>query len=167
MISTFDSTAATVLFAFVACAHLTFAVPLSYIDVREHRLPNKLTLALNGAVACTAATAALIAPSLTARVLGACALSLVVGVIACGFALLSPGSIGMGDAKVTPATVLLAALGGMPILLGALAWLCGAGAFAALWVLLRTRSTKTRFAFGPIILSAPYGGLALSLLGLF
>ncbi len=167
MPSIFHSTDAIVLFALVACAHLTFAVPLSYIDIREHRLPNKLTLALSGAVVCTAAILALVVPSLATRVLGACTIALIVGILAVGFALLSPASLGMGDAKVTPATVLLAALGGAPVLLGALAWLCGVGALAALWVLFRTRSTKTRFAFGPIILSAPYGGLGLALLGLF
>ena len=119
MPSIFHSTDAIVLFALVACAHLTFAVPLSYIDIREHRLPNKLTLALSGAVVCTAAILALVVPSLATRVLGACTIALIVGILAVGFALLSPASLGMGDAKVTPATVLLAALGGAPVLLGA------------------------------------------------
>lgn len=167
MISSFESTVAVMHFIFVTCAHLTFAVPLSYYDIREHRLPNKLTLALNGAVLSTAAIGALIAPELDTRVLGACIIALVVGALTFSVALFFPASLGMGDAKVTPATVLLAALGGAPVLLGALAWVCGAGAISALWVLMRTKSTKTRFAFGPIILSAPYGGLALTLLGIF
>ena len=167
VISIFDSADTTALFAIVALAHLTFAIPLSYIDIREHRLPNKLTLAITGAVTCTAAVAALMIPAVEKRVLGACAMAVIVGALVFVFALLSPGSIGMGDAKVTPASVVLAGLGGIPVLLGSLAWICGTGALAALWVLIRTRSTQARFAFGPIILSAPYGGLGLAILGLF
>lgn len=165
----FTSTAPTIAatpFIAVALAYLVFAIRLSWIDVREHRLPNVLTLALNGAVLAVGAITALAIVEYKPRFMASLILALALGVLAVGIALVFPSSIGMGDAKVIPALVFVSVyLGSVTALLGALAWVCVVGGIAALIVAVKSGSTKTRFAFGPVLLSAPLGGIALATVG--
>ncbi|MDO5644921.1 MAG: hypothetical protein Q4G21_04410 [Dermabacter sp.] len=156
-----------VLAVILALVHLPFAIGLSWVDAREHRLPNLGVLAITGAVACAGGTYALLVPEFRQQLALALTLAFVGGIGAIILALAIPGSIGMGDAKVFPSTLAAAGMLGLGPLVGALAWICIVGAVCSVIVLLGTRGNlKARFAFGPVLLSAPYGGVALTALGM-
>ncbi len=158
---TFDPVLATAL----AIAHAPFAIFLSYIDARDHRLPNVAVLGVSGTVTTVAGIYGLVRPSAASAVQGAVLIAIAGTVLAVLLALFIPGSIGMGDAKVLYSTLLPAALLGGSVIVGACAWICLVGAVVAVAVLIATRGdTKARFAFGPILVSAPYGGVALAIL---
>lgn len=144
---------------------LPWALVLSWIDVREHRLPNLLVLAMTGAVFLGAGASAFLVADQFRTVAFAFILALAIGLGAVLVALFVPGALGMGDAKVTVSTVFLASLAGVSGLLGAFVWTCLVGGLAAVFIFVRTRDAKTRFAFGPVLLSAPWGGALLESLG--
>lgn len=150
----------------LAAAHAPFALALSYRDVREHRLPNVLVLAVSGTTTAGAGALALLDPALQPAFLGAVTIALLGMLAGIVFALLVPGVIGMGDAKVLYSSLMPALFLGAPVFIGALVWICLTGALLALIVLILTRgNTKARFAFGPVLVSAPYGGVAIAALG--
>lgn len=150
----------------LATAHAPFALALSYHDVREHRLPNKLVLAISGSTTAVAGTLAILDPTLQPALFSAVALSLLGTLTAIVGALLVPDALGMGDAKVIYSTLMPTLFLGAPVFIGALVWICIIGALLALTVLVLTRGDiKARFAFGPVLVSAPYGGVAIAALG--
>lgn len=156
----------------LCAAHLPHAALLSAVDVREHRLPNRLVLQQ----ALLVAAAALIVGLATAQGMpGLWSALLLAAAVTAGAVILSaalPSALGMGDAKTLFASVLMTALLGGQSVLGALLFLVIASGTAAVLVLVRTRGQLgASFAFGPIILALPYGGLlmgpaARSMLGL-
>ena len=137
----------------LALVHLLVcAVVLTWVDLREHRLPNRWTLALavGGAVTLWSASALQggerLAPSLVGFV-GYPALMLLLH-------LASRGGLGLGDVKVAA---------GLGLYTGWLGWEAWAqavflgfvigGVVALVMVLTRRATAKTRLAFGPPLLA--------------
>lgn len=137
----------------LAVVHLLVcAVVLTWVDLREHRLPNRWTLALavGGAVTLWSASALQggerLAPSLVGFV-GYPALMLLLH-------LASRGGLGLGDVKVAA---------GLGLYTGWLGWEAWAqavflgfvigGVVALVMVLTRRATAKTRLAFGPPLLA--------------
>lgn len=156
----------------LCAAHLPHAALLTAADVREHRLPNRLVLQQAVLVTAAAGCAAAFSTRAADQLLNAMILAAAITVGAVLLSLLLPAALGMGDAKALFATVLMTALLGAQTTLGALLFLVVAAGAASVLVLVRTRGRLgTAFAFGPIILALPYGGLllgpaAISLAGL-
>lgn len=145
--------------------HLPCAIWLAFIDGYEHRLPNKLVLLISGLTLGTTLGFAWLSPTAEISWLTPLLISLIVGFFAILVALFMPGSIGMGDAKLLPSTIFVSLLLGPAVLFGAIAWICLASILISLIVFASTSSLKSRFAFGPVLLSAPYGGVLLEALG--
>lgn len=137
----------------LAVVHLLVcAVVLTWVDLREHRLPNRWTLALavGGAVTLWSASALQggerLAPSLVGFV-GYPALMMLLH-------LASRGGLGLGDVKVAA---------GLGLYTGWLGWEAWAqavflgfvigGVVALVMVLTRRATAKTRLAFGPPLLA--------------
>ena len=145
----------------LALVHLLVcAVVLTWVDLREHRLPNRWTLALavGGAVTLWGASilqgGERLAPSLVGFV-GYPALMMLLH-------LASRGGLGLGDVKVAA---------GLGLYTGWLGWEAWAqavflgfvigGVLALVMVLTRRATAKTRLAFGPPLMA---GALAAVLL---
>ena len=137
----------------LAVVHLLVcAVVLTWVDLREHRLPNRWTLALavGGAVTLWGASilqgGERLAPSLVGFV-GYPALMMLLH-------LASRGGLGLGDVKVAA---------GLGLYTGWLGWEAWAqavflgfvigGVLALVMVLTRRATAKTRLAFGPPLLA--------------
>lgn len=145
-----------------ALAWLTlFAVPLAFIDVAVHRLPDPLT-----AAACVGTLALLGVAALTSHqpgLLGRAAIG--AGALACFYLALSvfrPGGMGLGDAKLAASVgAVLAWISWQAVLTGtfiafALAAVCG-GALVA-----RHKATRsTHLPLGPFILIGALAAIAL------
>lgn len=145
--------------AVLVLGYLPPAVRLSWWDAREHRLPNALVALLTATTAVPLLLAAAAEPALRAPLCTALVLALVLGAGAVLVALVAPPLLGMGDAKTVPAVVLMTAmLGGEAIVAGVLGALLLAGA-AGVVTMLRTRSSRSRFALGPVLLCTPFLGL--------
>ena len=129
---------------------------LSIIDVKEHRLPNRLVATLTFLVISTLGGAALVdaaSESLLRGIAGGCAY---VGLLL-SFALVSPRSMGMGDVKLAmPLGVLCGWFGWGYWALG----VGGAfvmGALMALWSLVvRRAGAHTSMPFGPAMILAAF-----------
>lgn len=146
-------------------AHLPFAAALTVFDVREHRLPNRLVLWQSTCVAAVSLVAAALLPAVRAALPASILVAFVLGGGAVCLALLVPSALGMGDAKVAFATALVTCLLGGAVIVSALLWFCAASAVGAVVALVRSRGDfSSRFAFGPVILSVPYGGLLVAAL---
>ena len=145
--------------------HLPCAIWLSFVDGYEHRLPNKLVLLISVFTYGIAILYGVIVPGANVNWVNPLLISLAVGFVAILLALFVPGSIGMGDAKLLPSTIFVAALFGPTVLFGAFVWICAASVIISLIVFAYTSSLKSRFAFGPVLLSAPYGGVLLEAVG--
>jgi len=135
------------------------AVALSVVDVREHRLPNRLVGSLTASVLLVlAATAALAAPARPA-VLFAIAIGLVAALVGLAIAAVGPQLLGMGDAKTAPAALATSAALGWDVLVAALLGIAVVGGAVGIVLLAATRDASARFAYGPVLLSAPLLGL--------
>lgn len=146
----------------LSIAYLPFAIVLSAIDVRQQRLPNAVVLRLSLTLLVLGVALAVLVPAARGRLAWAAGIALVLGAGAIGAALLSPGAIGMGDAKTLPAVVFLSCVWSIEAGIGALlggALLAGALGAAAWW---RTGRAGTRFALGPVLLAAPFLGVLLA-----
>lgn len=145
----------------LALVHLLVcAVVLTWVDLREHRLPNRwtLALALGGAVSLWSASALHGGERLVPSVVG------LVGypVLMLLLHLASRGGLGLGDVKLA---------GGLGLYTGWLGWEAWAqavflgfvigGVVALVMVLSRRATGSTRLAFGPPLLA---GALAAVLL---
>lgn len=146
----------------LAVAYLPLALALSITDVREHRLPNRLVAALTAAVGLVLLATAATVPATRSLCLGALALALLIGLLGIAVALLAPDLLGMGDAKTAPAVAAVACALGWDVLLGALLGCALLGGAVAAAVMIRSRSARTRMAYGPVLLSSPLLGLLLA-----
>ena len=133
---------------------LAWLAALSFYDVRERRLPNRLTLPGAGAILLAAAVAGRGLPALA----GAAALAglyLLVHLVA-------PAGMGAGDVK------LAIGVGGLTGCFGAGVWFCAALAaplLTALWGALATPHGVRAVPHGPSMCLATAGAAGLALLG--
>lgn len=137
--------------AFVALALV--ATPLLLIDVRSHRLPDRLVLPAAGAALALLAVAATVRED-WASLGRAVAAAGVVFAIFCSAALLSPPSLGFGDVKVAGLLALyLGWLGWGHVFYGIFAGFV-LGAFVAVVMLVSRRvSLKSHIALGPALIT--------------
>ena len=143
----------------LAAAYVPPASVLAWVDVREHRLPNRWVATLTVLVAVVLALIALLQPALRPTMRSAAVLAVVIGMGAVLVALLAPSVLGMGDAKTVPVVVLMSAsLGGEVLIAGLLSAALLAGLLGAA-VMLVSRRAGVRFAVGPVLLAAPFLGL--------
>ena len=136
--------------AAAAWIYLVGAVSVVWIDLDVHRVPDRvlrrwapalLAAVVLAAAAGTAGWGALVTALLAAASMGA--LFLVLAVV---------GSMGLGDVKLAGVTgLMLGALGWSAVTTGVVAGF-GAGAVAALWLLVRGASRDSHLAFGPAII---------------
>jgi leader peptidase (prepilin peptidase) / N-methyltransferase len=147
------------LLAVLLVVYLPPAVVLSWVDGREHRLPNRWVGALTGAVTTALLLLALLQPPLRPELRTAAILALVLGLGAILVALLAPGLLGMGDAKSLPVVVLMSAALGGEVLLAALLGIAVLGGVLGMVVIAVTRRAGVRFALGPVLLAGPFLGL--------
>ncbi|WP_114854824.1 prepilin peptidase [Brachybacterium sp. YJGR34] len=147
------------LLAVALVVYLPPALVLSWIDGREHRLPNRWVAMLTVAVLLALALCALADPALRPTLRSAVLLALVLGAAAVLVALLAPPLLGMGDAKTLPVVVLMSASLGGEVLLASLLGIAVLGGFAGAAVMAATRRAGTRFPVGPVLLAGPYLGL--------
>jgi leader peptidase (prepilin peptidase) / N-methyltransferase len=133
---------------------LGFALPLSWFDLTEHRLPNRLVAAFTLCV-----MAGLIALGWFSgdwqRVLG----SILAGIIlSAGFAcvsLLAPRAMGMGDAKLMfPVGICLGWIGWPAVWWGLVGAFVIAGFLGLMLVLLGRRTMNSALPFGPFLLAS-------------
>ena len=132
--------------AAAALIYLVGAVSVVWIDLDVHRVPDRVLrrwapALLAAVVLAAAAWGALVTALLAAASMGA--LFLVLAVV---------GSMGLGDVKLAGVTgLMLGALGWSAVTTGVVAGF-GAGAVAALWLLVRGASRDSHLAFGPAII---------------
>ena len=143
-----ESRVALPAFAFVAW----LGVAMSYVDIREHRLPDWLTYsAFVGAVVLLAAAALLDGAwgAYGRAWLGAAVLT--VGYVV--LALLRPGELGLGDVKLAASLgLLLGWIGWGHVLLGAFAGFLLGGLFSLVLLATRRATRRSHIPFGPFML---------------
>ncbi len=140
------------------------SVPLTVIDVREHRLPNAIVLPLY--------PVALAAAGAVALFLGDAAVLL--RAVACGLALFAVfallrsvgGGMGGGDVKLAGVLgIFLGILGWAPAIAGAaLAFVLG-GVWSLFLLMSRRVDRTTRIAFGPFMIAAAWTSVGIVVLG--
>lgn len=140
-------------------AYLPPALVLSWVDGREHRLPNRWVGILTAAVTVGLLGCALVAPPLRSSLRTAAILALVLGLGAIALALVAPSLLGMGDAKTLPAVVGMSAALGGEVLIAALLGIALLAGLLGLVVMLAARRAGARFALGPVLLAGPFLGL--------
>lgn len=146
----------------------TFAIPLTVIDIRSHRLPNSLTASLFVAVAAVLAVTTLVdpeghpVPGLVRAAIGA----LVYVGVTLLIHLLSPPALGLGDVKLAASLgLVLAWFSWNALLVGILAGFILAGLAAALLLLLRRVERRGEIAMGPYLIAGTLMTMLASLLG--
>lgn len=140
---------------------LGFAVPLSWIDFTQHRLPNRYVGGF--AVVTTLGLLALGALTQMWSVVGRSLLAgLVLSVCFIGLSLLSPLGIGMGDAKLMlPVGMYLGWFGWNAVWWGVVGSFVLAGVIGLVLVLGAGRTLQSSLPFGPYLLaSVPICGVA-------
>ncbi|MFT4136177.1 prepilin peptidase [Microbacterium sp.] len=138
-------------------------VLLVIIDVREHRLPNRLVLPLYG-VGLAPPLVALFAGESDAAIR---ALVAAASLFAFYFVLhRAGGGMGAGDVKLAGAIGLfLGFLGWTQALLGAIAGFVLGGLWALALLVTRRAHRGTRIAFGPFMLAGAWAAIAATILG--
>jgi leader peptidase (prepilin peptidase)/N-methyltransferase len=138
---------------------VTAGVVLSVIDVRHHRLPDRIVLPAVGAALVLLVSAGVVAQNPVAAVrsvLGA-------GSLFAGFLLLRwvhPAGLGLGDVKLALLLGLYLGYAGWDYLLwGVFAGFLLGGLWGAGLVLLRLGTLQTRIAFGPFLLGGTLSAL--------
>lgn len=139
--------------------YLPPALVLSWVDAREHRLPNRWVATATLAVAAALLVLGVLSPELRGDLRVAAVLALVLGTGSVLLALVAPGVVGMGDAKTFPVVVLMAASLGGEVLIAALLGIALLAGILGTVVLAVTRRAGTRFALGPVLLAGPFLGL--------
>lgn len=147
------------LIAVLLVAYLPPALVLSWIDGREHRLPNRWVGTLTVAVTASLLVLYLLEPALRPALRSAAVLALVLGLGALVVALVAPPLLGMGDAKTLPVVVLISAALGGEVLIGALLGIALLSGVLGMAVIVVTRRAGARFALGPVLLAGPFLGL--------
>jgi leader peptidase (prepilin peptidase)/N-methyltransferase len=137
------------------------ALPLAFIDVAVHRLPDKLTAAAYAGTLALLAAAALAGhhPGQLGRAaLAGAALAFLYLIMF----LASPASIGLGDGKLAASVgTALGWLGWRTLVTGTVACFLAAGLFAALLLALRRAKRTDHMAFGPFILLGALAAIAI------
>lgn len=147
------------LIAVLLVAYLPPALVLSWIDGREHRLPNRWVGTLTVAVTASLLALYLLEPALRPALRTAALLALVLGIAALVVALIAPPLLGMGDAKTLPVVVLISTALGGEVLIGALLGIALLSGVLGMAVIALTRRAGARFALGPVLLAGPFLGL--------
>lgn len=147
-----------ILLTVLGLGYVPLAIALSWIDMREHRLPNRLVLALAGWVAVCSLGASFV-PELRSAVLWAVLIGLAAGAVGILIALVGPQLLGMGDAKVLAPVVVTAALPGWDALAAGAVGLAVLGGAAGCAAAIRAGSLRARFAYGPLLLCMPVIGI--------
>ncbi|MBX3098887.1 MAG: prepilin peptidase [Salinibacterium sp.] len=140
---------------------LALGVALSWIDLTEHRLPNRLVLP-----GIAASLPVLLIDALLLGDVSAWLRALVGAVVLCGFylllALLSPGGMGMGDVKLAALVGLFAGYLGWEVLVAATFGGFLLGGVAALVAVLRGANRRVAIPFGPWMLGGFWLAVALA-----
>ncbi len=139
--------------------YVPHAVALSVVDVREHRLPNRVVGSLTVSVLAVLGAAAAVAAPARPAVLFAIAVGLVAALAGIAIALVGPQLLGMGDAKTAPAALVTSAALGWDVLVAGLLGIAVVGGTIGIVLLVATRDATARFAYGPVLLAAPLLGL--------
>jgi leader peptidase (prepilin peptidase) / N-methyltransferase len=138
------------------------AVALTVIDLRLHRLPNRLTLPSYPVAAVLLGVAALGSPGVTRHLLGALAGMAATWVFYYLLLVIYPAGFGGGDVKLSGVIGLyLGWFGTQALLLGALGAFALAGLTGLVLLVTRRATRKTMIAFGPFMVAA-----ALAVIGL-
>lgn len=143
-------------------AYLFFAVVLTVVDAREHRLPRRWVWAMAAVLGPLAPAAALAEGRSAAAVLSGGAWAVLLwGGLFLGLRLASPGSMGLGDVRLAPVLGWVVGTVSLPHALAALmAAFLLAGIWAAGLLLAHHAERSSRIAFGPWMLLG--AGLALA-----
>jgi leader peptidase (prepilin peptidase) / N-methyltransferase len=138
-----------------------FAVSLAFIDVDVHRLPDPLTAAAGVGTLALLAVAALTGHQpghLGRAVVGAVAL-------ACFYlalAVIRPGGMGLGDAKLAASVgAVLAWIGWQALLTGTFAAFALAAVYAGALLVLHRATRTSRLPLGPFIVIGTLAAIAL------
>jgi leader peptidase (prepilin peptidase)/N-methyltransferase len=140
------------------CYLAALGVPLAFIDVREHRLPDALTLPSYPASLLLLGVAAPFVPGGTGR-FGHALIGMAAAVALFSLLLLAfPAGLGMGDVKLAgPLGAYLGWLGATAFLAGLMAaWLLAAATGLGLMAAGRA-NRKTQLPFGPFLIAAALG----------
>lgn len=130
-------------------AFVAFALPLSWIDVRTHRLPNPLVAAF-AAVMLASLTLAAAVGGAWGQLLQAVFAAIVAS--AAGLLLGFAGWIGMGDAKIAfPIGLTLGWFGWSALWLGIMVAFTLAAAVALVMIATKRRGWRSSLAFGPFL----------------
>ncbi|MBA8816344.1 leader peptidase (prepilin peptidase)/N-methyltransferase [Microbacterium halimionae] len=151
------------IFVVVLVGFAAFSCVLAAIDVRTHRLPNRIVLP---------AYPVLVALLMLSCVAGA-PWSAVLRALLCGAVLFGfyavlralPGAgMGGGDVKLAGVVgIILGFLGWVPFVVGAAAAFFLGGVFALVMLALRRVTGATRIPFGPFLLGGAWCGIALGI----
>ena len=135
---------------------------LTHIDIREHRLPNRIVAPLAGGLLVLAVLATLASGSI-AELSRAVAGSLILGCFYLVLRAASRRALGGGDVKLAvPIGFLLAWDGWIPLIAGGgLAFILG-GIWSILILVTRRGTARTPIAFGPFMVLGALVGLAIT-----
>ncbi|MCW2695373.1 MAG: Peptidase prepilin type [Modestobacter sp.] len=140
---------------------VAIGVPLAAVDLREHRLPNRL-LAIGAAGGAALLLVAAAVDGAWPALVRAGLAALVAFAVLLGMALLAPAGLGMGDVKLAGLLGLsLGWLGWPVLLLGLLLGFVAQALVGVVLLLTRRAGRRTELAFGPALLG---GSLAAALL---
>jgi leader peptidase (prepilin peptidase)/N-methyltransferase len=145
------------------CYLAVAGVPLAFIDARQHRLPDAVTLPSYPASLLLLGAAALFVPGGPGRFVHALIGMAVAVAFFALLLLLSPAGIGLGDVKLAgPLGAYLGWLGAAAFMTGLLtAWLLAA--LTAVGLLLTGRATrKSEIPFGPFLVAGTIGAVLAS-----
>ena len=155
----------TISTALTVVAFVTFAVIgaiLAIIDIRTHRLPNRLvaTVGVTGVVLLVAAA---LTGSRMDALIRALLAALVLFVAYLVLRMLSAGGVGGGDVKLAAVIGLhLGWLGWGSVLVGTLAGFVLGGVFAAWMLLVRRADRRSAIPFGPWMLAGAWVAIVLT-----
>ena len=129
-----------------------FGIALSVIDIREHRLPNKL-LAIAAIVGFAAVAASAFSSGEFGGLLRAVIGSLVIFGALLVVAVIAPRGLGMGDVKLGALTGLyLGWLGWSWLFWGTFIGFCLGAVWAVALIMLKRAQSSTPIAFGPFLI---------------
>jgi leader peptidase (prepilin peptidase) / N-methyltransferase len=154
-------------FALIAYAGFAvLSVVLAVVDVRTHRLPDRLVLPAYPAAAVLLSAAALLAGE-PGRLLATLGGAIVLFAFYLALGMLRPGAMGGGDVKLAGVTgAFLGFLGWETVFAGALAGFVLGGIFGLALLVLRRARRDTRIAFGPFLLAGAWWAVIVAALAL-
>ncbi len=135
-------------------------VAMAYIDIREHRLPDRLTYPAFAGAAIALAIAALMTGEWSAYGRAWAAAALLVGAFLV-LALIRPGELGLGDVKLSASLgLLLGWIGWGHVVLGAFLGFAFGGIYSVVLLALRRADRRTAIPFGPFLLAGGFSAIA-------